>query len=443
MLWRLLRRSIQERLGHAILAVLAVAAGAALAAALLGVAFEIRERMAKELRAFGANILVVPKGEPLEVSVGSLRHVAPRDEAYLAESDLARVKTIFWRHNIVSLVPFLSRTVEVRGERVLLVGTWFEKEIQIPRGQRQFSFATGGRREVASAEGRWRTGLRSLATSWQVEGAWVEEGTGEALVGRALATRLGLRPGQTVEVRAQGRSARFLVRGILRTGGIEEDQVVVELARVQALFDLPDKVEKVQVSALVTPDNALALRARKVGAARLPPNEYETWYCTPYLDSILFQIEEALPGAKGKAIRQVAEAEEAFLGRVTLAFALISAVGLLAATLAVAATMARAMFERRREVGLMKALGGERRQIALLFLLEAALTGLAGGGLGYFLGTGLAGMIGVWVFAAPTVAEPLLLPAILGVAVGIALLGVLVPLRDALRVRPVVTLRGE
>jgi putative ABC transport system permease protein len=244
-------------------------------------------------------------------------------------------------------------------------------------------------------------------------------------------------------VRAQGRSARFLVRGILRTGGIEEDQVVVELARVQALFDLPDKVEKVQVSALVTPDNALALRARKVGAARLPPNEYETWYCTPYLDSILFQIEEALPGAKGKAIRQVAEAEEAFLGKVTLAFALISAVGLLAATLAVAATMARAMFERRREVGLMKALGGERRQIALLFLLEAALTGLAGGGLGYFLGTGLAGMIGVWVFAAPTVAEPLLLPAILGVAVGIALLGVLVPLRDALRVRPVVTLRGE
>jgi len=72
-----------------------------------------------------------------------------------------------------------------------------------------------------------------------------------------------------------------------------------------------------------------------------------------------------------------------------------------------------------------------------------AIIGLAGGALGYGLGAGLAGAIGVWVFGAPIVPHPLLLPAVLGVAVGIALLGVLVPLRDALRVRPMVTLRGD
>ncbi len=443
MLWRLVWRSTRERAGHAALALVAVAVGTALAAALLGVAFDIQERMAKELRAFGANILLVPRGEPLEVTVGGLRYVAPQEEIYLSEADLSRLKTIFWRHNIVAFAPFLSRSVEVRGQRVLLVGTWMEKEIQIPRGPRQFSFATGARREVASAEGPWKTGLRTLAASWQVDGAWVGEGTGGALVGRALAARLGLHPGQRVEVRADGRSERFLVQGLLTTGGVEEDQIFVELARAQALFGLPGRVEKVQVSALVTPDNALALRARKAGPERLPPEEYETWYCTPYLDSIIFQIEEALPGAKAKAIRQVTEAEAAFVGKVTLAFLLISAVGLLAATLAVGATMARTIFERRREVGLMKALGGERRQIARLFLLEAGITGLAGGGLGALLGAVLARAIGVWVFAAPIVPSPLLLPAILAVGLGIALLGVLVPLRDALRVPPVVTLRGE
>jgi len=105
MFWRLVRRSIQERAPHAALALLAVAAGAALAAALLGVAFEIRERMAKELRAFGANILLVPMGEPLEVVVGNVRYVAPQEEAYLDESDLPRLKTIFWRHNIVAFAP--------------------------------------------------------------------------------------------------------------------------------------------------------------------------------------------------------------------------------------------------------------------------------------------------------------------------------------------------
>jgi len=443
MFWRLVRRSIQERAPHAALALLAVAAGAALAAALLGVAFEIRERMAKELRAFGANILLVPMGEPLEVVVGNVRYVAPQEEAYLDESDLPRLKTIFWRHNIVAFAPFLSRTVEVSGERVLLVGSWFEKEIKVPQGKRQFAFSTGTRREVAPSEKRWKTGLKRLFASWQVEGEWVDAGTGGALVGRALAARLGLRPGQGMEVKANGRSERLLVRGILRTGGVEEDQIFVELARAQRLFGLAGMVEKVQVSALVTPDNALALRARKIGPERLPPAEYETWYCTPYLDSIIFQIEEVLPGARGKAIRQVAEAEEAFLGRVTLTFVLVSAVGLLASTVGLMATMARNTFERRREVGLMKVLGGVGPQIGRLFLVEVAIIGLAGGALGYGLGAGLAGAIGVWVFGAPIVPHPLLLPAVLGVAVGIALLGVLVPLRDALRVRPMVTLRGD
>jgi putative ABC transport system permease protein len=441
MLWRLIRRSIRARPAPAVLAVLAVTAGAALAAALLGVAFEVRERMARELRAFGANILVVPRAEPLQVAVGGLSYVAPQDEAYLAESDLPALKTLFWRHNIVAVVPFLSRTVEVEGRRALLVGTWFDKAIRVPEGPPRFTFALGSR-EVAPAAGDWRTGVGHLA-AWQVDGASVDEAGGGILVGRALAARLGVRPGAEVEVRAGGRPERFPVRGLLRTGGVEEDQMFVELGRAQALFGLPGRVEKVLVSALVTADNGLALRARRIGPDRLPPEEFETWYCTPYLDAITFQIEEALPGVRAKAIRRVAEAEGAFLEKLGLAFALVSAVALLASMLGVGASMARAILERRAEVGLMQALGAERRQIARLFLVEAAITGLAGAALGWLLGAGLAAAIGYAVFGSPIVPHPLILPAVAIVATVIALVGVLLPLRAVLRARPAGTLAGE
>lgn len=434
---------MRERRAHVALTLLAVAVTAALATALLGVTFAIRERMARELRAFGANILIVPRSAPLAVTVGSLRYVPSQEEAYLEESELARLKTIFWRHNIVAFAPFLSRTVEVAGQRALLVGTWFDKRVDVPVPSRRFSFASGASREVAAVEGGWNTGLEALVPSWQVDGRWVREGSGGALVGRALAARLAIEPGQTLEVELEGRRARFPVHGLLRTGGVEEDQIFVELAAAQALFGRPGRVEKVQVSALVTPDNALAVRARTVGPESLPPSEYETWYCTPYLDSIVFQIEEALTGARGTAIRQVAEAEQAFLGKVTGVFVLSSALGLATAGLGVAATTARAIFERRAEVGLMKALGGDRRQIARLLLVEAGVTGLGGGIVGALLGVALTRVIGLWVFATPIESHVLLLLAILGVAPGVALLGALGPLRAALAVPAATTLSAE
>jgi len=440
MLLRLLRRSLKARRRQFGLALSAVAIGAALVTALLGVAFAISERMARELRAFGANIVVLPKAEPLEVAVGGVRYAAPREAAFLEEASLSRLRTIFWRHNIVALVPFLSRSAELRGERVSLVGTWFQKELRIPEAKRVFSFASGARREVAPIEGVWTTGLRSLAASWEVDGSWPADSGYEALVGKALASRLSLRPGDAIDLAVERKPLRFSVAGIVRTGGEEEDQIFIGLATLQKILGLPGKVEKVQVSALVTPDNALALRATRIGPERLPAEEYERWYCTPYLGSIIFQIEEALPDARAKAVRQVAEAEGAFLGKVSLTFALVGLVGLVTSLLGVTAAVARAILERRSEVGLMKALGGNGRQIALLFFLEAGITGLLGGLLGSLLGAGLVRVIGTWVFESALSLHPLLLPATLATAVVIALLGALLPVRDALRVSAVAAL---
>ncbi len=441
MLLRLLWKSVRGRKSRIALASGAVAVAAALASALLNVALDISEKVAKELRAFGANIVVVPKQDALEVEIGGLRYATAAQAAYLAESDLPKLKTIFWGYNIVGFAPFLSAPVEVGGTQALLVGTWLDREVLLPQGPRKFTFSTGNVREVKSEETSFRTGLKAIAPWWKVEGRWVDDATAEAMIGSALASRLGAVPGDRVSLRADRTTRAFRIAGIVRTGGPEEDQIFVDLAAAQALLRLPGKVDRVQVSALVKPDDALALRGKR-NPQGLPPEEYERWYCSPYIDAVLYQIEEAIPGAKAKAVRQVAEAEGAFLGRLTLTMLLVTAVAMAAAGLGVMATMTTTVLERREEIGLMKAIGAGPGQIARQFLLEAGLCGLVGGAAGAGAGLALARLIGTRVFQAPIVPSPVTVPFVLGLALLVALLGAVLPTRRAARLDPVVTLRG-
>lgn len=441
MLPRLLWKSVRGRKSRIALASASVAVAAALASALLSVALDISEKVAKELRAFGANIMVVPKQDALEVEIGGLRYATATQATYLAESDLPKLKTMFWAYNIVGFAPFLSAPVEVGGERALLVGTWFDRDVPLSQGPRRFTFSTGNVREVKSEETSFRTGLKATAPWWRVEGRWVEDAGRDAMVGSSLAGRLGVSLGDRISLRVDQRIAEFRVVGIVRTGGPEEDQILVDLAAAQNLLRLPGMVDRVQVSALVKPDDGLALRGKR-NPQGLPPEEYERWYCSPYIDAILYQIEEAIPGAKAKAVRQVAEAEGAFLGRLTLTMVLVTVVAVAAAGLGVMATLTTTVMERREEIGLMKALGAEPRQIALQFLLEAGLCGTLGGALGAAAGLGLARVIGTQVFEAPILPNSVTVPFVMGLALLVALLGAAWPARRAARLDPVVTLRG-
>lgn len=447
MLTRLLAKSLWEQKSSSALVLLSVASAAALFSAFLNLAFHITEEMAKEFRAFGANILLVPRSEPLEIGIGGLRYVMAEESAYLEEADLPRLKAVFWRHNIVAFAPFLSRVVEIEGKRALLVGTWFDREIVIPESKGLFTFSSGARRQIEPGVKSFRTGLRSLSRWWRVDGRWPGEDERGVLIGVRLAGELGITADRVVKLSHESRSVLLPVLGIVQTGGVEDEQLFVRLELAQTLFGLPGKVESVKVSALVTPDNALALRAARVGPAHLPPQEYETWYCTPYLSSIIYQLEEAMPSAKGKAIRRVSEAEGAFLVKTRLTFGLMVAVALLAGSLGVMATMVTAIFERRREIGLMKALGADRRQVGLIFLLQAGVGGLGGGALGYLGGVGLARYLAARAFLTagfdPSVSsQGIILATTLILAVGMALLGSFLPVRQAMRLEPIRGLRG-
>ncbi len=430
MFFHLLRKSIRRRWSRIVLALLAVVMGASVASALITVALDINEKMGREFRAYGANILLIPENSTLPLEIGGVDY-SVKKEKYLDERELYRIKTIFWRHNILGYVPYLSGTVEVSGSKTVLTGTYFDEGVEVPALGR----AWFGDRRVEEAGATFTTGAKRVFPWWKVEGRW--PAPGEALVGASVADALGLRIGEAFRASYEGREEYFTTAGILTTGGGEEGQIFVHLGEAQRLFGRDGGVDKVLVSALTTPEKG------EVDPKRLSPEEYEVWYCTPYISSIILQLGEALPGAEARPIRQVAENE----GRLLLKFEgmlfLITSVALAASALGVMAAMTTSIFERQREVGLMKALGADEGQIYQLFFAEAGAVGLVGGAIGAFFGLLLAGAIGSRVFGTPVGTSPLALGVTLALSTLVAFLGCLSPVRRAAKVEPALVMRGD
>ncbi|HEY4689106.1 MAG TPA: ABC transporter permease, partial [Anaerolineae bacterium] len=175
----------------------------------------------------------------------------------------------------------------------------------------------------------------------------------------------------------------------------------------------------------------------------MTPEQYATWYCSPIMGAVLTQIKEVLPETDVRPIRQISQAEVDFLSKLGLLMGLLSVAALGGSALAVMTAMTASVLERRAEIGLMKALGADGGQIALIFLGEAVLIGLAGGAAGYLLGLGLSQGLGRWVFSVSGQMPVVVLPITLLLALAVGLLGSALPVRQAMRFDPVLLLRGK
>lgn len=162
-----------------------------------------------------------------------------------------------------------------------------------------------------------------------------------------------------------------------------------------------------------------------------------------YISSISFQIKTVLPGTEVHAIRRVAETEGRVLSRVSALLWIVTLAALIAASLAVAATSATTVIERRFEIGVMKALGASNLMINGLFLIEQLMLAILGGTIGFILGAALARILGTSVFGTPASPQLILIPVILGMAATVALIGSVIPLRRAAHLRPALILRGQ
>ncbi|MGB6676231.1 MAG: ABC transporter permease [Terriglobales bacterium] len=420
MFGRLVYESFRRQKRRKLLAGVAITLGVGVATAMIAVATDIGDKISRELRTYGANLIVTPQEDTLDVQIGGVDLEPPSDGAYLNEADLPKIKGMFWRNNIVGFAPMLPVSVRVNDEAdaktVTLLGTYFSKRL------------TFGKEDFV-------TGVRITHPWWKVRGAWPDDNSSDVLLGEGLATKLGRKAGDEIKIADEAHR----VVGILSTGGAEDNQIVAPLALVQQVLGKPGAVRRVYVSALTKPEDAFARRDPQT----LRGAEYDRWYCSPYAASIAFQLQEAIPHSHAEQIRQIAQNEGTVLSRIKGLMLLVTLAALFASALAVSAAMATAIFERRTEVGLMKALGAGSASLAALLFAEALLLALIGGVVGFAGGALLARQIGRSIFDSQITIEPVLFPVILAIAVIVTFAGSAVAIRRAVKFDPVYALRGE
>src|SRR5882762_592806 len=364
---RLVADSFSRRPRHKLLTGAALALGMAVATAALSVSLDVGDRLAREFRSLGANLVVTPQADSLPLEIGGVDYRPVNAGAYLPESDLGKLKTIFWRNNIVGFAPILDVPVFVSRFDVLsddisklkpdasLIGTWSAHAVAVPDGS------------------SYVTGIEKTNPWWRIEGNWFTEATRECVVGANLARKHGLKVGETVEVYGFSRimpvKVELRITGLLNSGGPEDDSIVAPLATAQWLAATSGEYRKLYVSALTKPEDEFGRRDPN----SLAPADYERWYCTPYISSIALQIKQVLPGADVRVIRRVADGEGAILTRVRSLLWLVTFASLLAAALAVGASSAASVIERRTEIGLMKALGAGSGTVGFLLAAEQLL----------------------------------------------------------------------
>ncbi len=424
---RIVYESFRRQGRRKLLAGIAITLGVAVATAMIAVATDIGDKINRELRSYGANLVVTPQEDTLDVEVGGVNLKPPSDGAFLNEADLPKIRGTFWHHNIVGFSPMLPVTVKVggSGNDVTLVGTYFNKALSF--GKEEFS-----------------TGVRITHPWWKVSCGdgkqssnctWPADDSQKVLLGERLAAKLGKKPGDTIDV--SGR--RLTISGILSTGAAEDDQIVAPLGLAQEILGKPGAVRRVYVSALTKPQDALAVRDPKT----MTPEVYDRWYCSPYVQSIAYQLQEVIPHSHAEQIRQVAQNEGTVLSRIKGLMLLVTLAALFASALAVSAAMATAIFERRVEVGLMKALGAGNLVVSAIFFAEALLLALGGGMVGFSAGALLARQIGRSIFNSQISIEPVLFPIIMTIAVFVTFAGSAAAIRRAVKFDPVFALRGE
>src|ERR1700674_2141852 len=434
MFLRLVADSFGRRPRHKLLTGAALALGMAVGTAALSVSLDVGDRLAKEFRSLGANLVVTPQADSLPLEIGGVDYRPVNAGAYLPEADLGKLKTIFWHNNIVGFAPILEVPVRTAilpktissafapSLSTTLIGTWSQHSIWTPDLQTRFV-----------------TGIEKTNPWWSVEGRWFSEDAAEGVIGVNFARKTGRHIGDAILVQDGDKGQILEVAGILSSGGPEDDAVVAPIAIAQKISDKPGEYRRLYVSALTKPEDAFAKRDPKTFA----PAEYDRWFCTPYISSIAFQIQQELPGTDVRVIRRVAEGEGQILTRVRMLLWLVTGAALLAAALAVGASSAASVIERRTEIGLMKALGAGSGTVGFLLAAEQLLLAFVGGGIGYALGILLARLLGQRIFGVAPEPTLLVFLVVIGLAATVTLLGCAIPLRRASRYAPAPILRGE
>ena len=464
-----------------LIALLSIGIGATILAGLVTIYVDVPRQMGAQFRSFGANMLILSDGEKgmskaqldkaLEnIPAGQLVGAAPyryvrvdmttRQQSFTAAgTDFDQITKTSPYFSIEGRYPENPREVLVGKEIAETIGiregsgmelTWQPAAGETagdPSGDRQPGAILSG-----SAEG-WSGGTVyvtvKLDDSSRIASLTIDAGTqtpeiggltqtddsfNSQFVGKSLPLTLGedvdalsgatitstavveaLNTARNTQSAGTAKTIKYTVTGILATGGEEESYVFMSLEDMAGL----------------TGSDAVDVAELSISASA---EELETY---------AEQITENTDGVRARLVKRVTRSETAVLGKLQSLVFLVTAVVLILTMICVSTTMMAVVSERRREIGLRKALGASDGSIRTEFLGEGMFLGLLGGILGAVLGFAFAQVVSVNVFGSSITFQPLLLPAAVIVSMGVAALSCLQPIKRAVAIDPAIVLKDE
>lgn len=383
MFFKMISASLMRRRSRMIVALLSIAIGATILSGLVSIYYDVPRQMGAEFRNYGANMIFTASGAEFtldEVNAG---------RAVIDESQL------------VGLAPFRYENVRINEKPVVAAGTDPD-------------------------------GVKKTSPYWRITGQWLES-SGQLLVGANIADTFRLKEGDFIDVyytpegsesadengdRAivEDNIKSFTVVGILDTGGKEEDYVYMTLADMTELSQVPGRIDAAELS---------------ISASEKELKDYAD------------KINASVDGVHASLVKRVTASEATVLTKLQALVLLVTIVVLALTMICVATTMTAVVAERRKEIGLRKAIGASDSSIIKEFMGESMLLGFFGGLLGSLLGFVFAQEVSINVFSSSISFRPLLLPVTVIVSIAVTGLSSLMPIRSATDVDPALVLKGE
>ncbi|CUU68581.1 ABC transporter permease [Campylobacter hyointestinalis] len=410
---KIISSSILHSQGSKMLAFLTIFLSVTLIACMLNITLNIGDQVALELRSYGSNIVVLPKSQNLSIEIGGKEFLPLKNEDYLKESDLHKIKEIFWRNNITAFAPFLN--LKVDGFDV--VGTYFDKNINV------------------SDEPDFKSGVESLYPFWVVDGRYPKDDSmSEVLAGDGL----GLKVGDTLklgDINAQ-------VVGVLRSSEHESKKIITSLKLAQSLANKPNLIDKAEVSAMSIPENDLSVKARR-DLDSLDSVAYDKWYCSAYVSSIAYQISEEYPNATAKAVLSVSETQSGITKKIQSLMAIASVLSLIVSSICITSLMVSEINRRKKEIGLLKALGATNFIIYMQFVAEIFAVCICASLLGSLAGYALSFVLSYQIFGSFAGISIIVLPLSIFFGFLISVFGSILPLKSVINLLPAEVLYGR
>ena len=310
-------------------------------------------------------------------------------DAFMSQADIEKAAGLIPGDKMLGLTPYRYESVRSNMQPYTAVGTSFEQ-------------------------------VRKTSPFWQVAGDFPAK-ENQVLIGVDIAEFTKLQPGAAITISGRNKDQRRFIRemivtGIVRTGSVEDGFIFMDMPTMESLQGSKGEVDVVELS-LTAAEQELA--------------------------QIAALIHARVPGLEARLVKRVTQSEASVLSKLESLVYLVTLVVLVLTMICVATTMMTIVMERRKEIGLKKAIGAENRSIAKEFLAEGLVMGVVGGIIGSICGLVFAQLISSQVFGRSIAIEFYLLPITLLVSITVTVVACLIPVRRAVDVEPALVLRGE